>query len=292
MAKTTKQVTKPTQQAAKPRYSVVREKDATVKITVVVPWNEVESARKEIVNTLVKDVTLPGFRKGMAPKDIASAKLSKEKVQEELLKTILTQEYTKAVKENEIRPIVNPRVHIEAFEDGTNLEFMAETCEEPKIDLKNYKDEVKKITAASKIIVPGKEPEKVGLEKILDAVLSASSGSIPPVLVEQEANRLISNLLDELKRLGVSLDQYLASRNKNADDLRKEYNLQAEKDLKLEVVLRKIADEEKITVEQADVDTALASFKDEEARKEVLKNPYYLAAIIRQQKTLDFLSKI
>lgn len=292
MAKTIKQSAKPVQQTAKPRHSVVREKDATVKITVVVPWNEVEAVRKEIVDKLAKEITLPGFRKGMAPKEIAAAKLSKEKIQEELLKKILTDEYSKAVKENNIQPIVNPRIHIEAFEDGTNLEFMAETCEEPKIELKNYKEEVKKLTAKSKIVIPGKDVEKVGLEKIVDVLLSTVEGTIPSVLVEQETNRLISNLLDELKRMGVSLDQYLASRSKNADELRKEYSHQAERDLKLEVVLRKIADEEKITVEQPDVETALGSLKDEDSRKEVLKNPYYLAAIIRQQKALDFLSKL
>jgi trigger factor len=111
-------------------------------------------------------------------------------------------------------------------------------------------------------------------------------------LIEQEANRLLSQLLDEIKRLGVSLDQYLASRGNTDKELRMEYEERAEKDLKLEFLLRRIADEEKITVEQQDIDKAVSEIKDEKQRKEVSSNPYLVAAIIRQQKTLDFLSKI
>jgi trigger factor len=126
----------------------------------------------------------------------------------------------------------------------------------------------------------------------LDAALTSSKVEIPKILVEQETDRLLSQLLDELKTLGVTLDQYLASRNKTGEQLRAEYAERAEKDLKLEFMLRKIADEEKITVEQADIEKALGEIKDEKQKKDVASNPYLVAAIIRQQKTLDFLSKL
>lgn len=98
--------------------------------------------------------------------------------------------------------------------------------------------------------------------------------------------------MEELKTLGVTLDQFLASRGKTGDTLRAEYFERAEKDLKLEFMLRKIADEEKISVEPADVEKAIGEIKDEKQKKEVAANPYLVAAIIRQQKTLDFLTKI
>ena len=177
---------------------------------------------------------------------------------------------------------------------------MAETCEQPEVDLGNYKEEVAKIKpAAPKIIIPGQPEEKEAqneagkkLDQILEAVLSQAKVNIPKVLVEQETNRLLSQLLDELKRLGVTLDQYLASRGKNADQIRAEYDERSEKDLKLEFVLRKIADDEKITVDQQDIDQALAAIKDENERKQIAQNPYLVASIIRQQKTLDFVSKL
>lgn len=283
---------------AKPRVSVNRLSDSSIEIKICVPWNDVEKIRKDVVDKLAQTITVPGFRPGKAPKNQALSKIPKEKVQEEMLKIILTNEYTKAVKDNNIKPIINPKIHIEAFEEGTPLEFEAITCEEPIVELGNYKDIVKKITAPSKIVLPGKDPsagsgqEKVPLDDVIKAALSATTTNIPRVLVEQETNRLLSQLLDEIKRLGVSLDQYLASRSKNSDQLRAEYEEKAKSDIKLEFMLRKIADIEKIVVEQKDIETALATIEDQNQRKEIAQNPYMLAGIIRQQKTLDFLSRL
>lgn len=280
---------------AKQRFSVSKSDDHTISIKIVIPWNEVEKARSEVVEELIKEVELPGFRKGKAPLDLAQAKLAKEKVNEEVLKKILTKEYVEAVKANNIQPIINPKIHIEAFDEGTNLEFTALTCEEPKIDLKNYKEEVKKLKPTPKVIVPGKpetETPKVTLEQIFEAVLKSSEVKIPKILVEQETDRLLSQLLSELKTIGVSLDQFLANRGKTGDELRAEYMDKADNDLKLEFLLRKIADSEKITVEENDIQQAIGAITDENQKKEILKNPYYLASVIRQQKTIDFLSKL
>lgn len=289
------------------RYSSEKKPNGTIVIKIVVPAADVERVREKIVDELVKNVEIQGFRKGTVPRNLAEKKLNPETVREEILKKILTDEYVAAVKQIDIKPIINPRIHVEEFADGTNLEFTAETCEEPTVNLKNYKEEAKKIKPTPKIIVPhssadassvqaGKpeteqEPGKK-LDEILAAILSAAEITIPKILIEQETDRLLSQLLDELKKLGVSLNQYLASRSKTADMLRAEYSERAEKDLKLEFVLRKIADEEKITVEQKDIEQALAAIKDEKERSQIAQNPYLVATILRQQKTLDYLSKI
>lgn len=136
------------------------------------------------------------------------------------------------------------------------------------------------------------EAQNRKLDQILNEILNVVQIQVPKILVEQEADRLLSQLLDELKRLGVSLDQYLASRQKTAETLRSEYETRALQDLKLEFILRKIADDEKITVDQPDIQKALAQIKDPKEREQISKNPYLVGAIIRQQKTLDFLAKL
>lgn len=313
-----KQATKTEEPKQKPveRRNLEKKADGTLLIKISIPWTDVEKARESTVDELVKSVEIPGFRKGNIPRKIAEEKLPKEKVHEELLKKILTQEYVEAVKALGVKPIINPKIHVEEFDDGTALEFQAETCEEPEVVLNNYKEEVKKIKPAStrsslgepapKIILPhskssGQEEseEPSGqvvpvkkLDEILDTVLSVSKITIPKILIEQEANRLLSQLLDELKKLGVSLEQYLASREKTGEQLRAEYEERAEKDLKLEFLLRKIADEEKIIVEEKDIQEAISSIKDEKQKESVSQNPYLLASIIRQQKTLDFLTTL
>lgn len=266
--------------------------DKTITLKITVPWKTVEEARTKVVDTLVKEVTAPGFRKGTAPRNIAEQYLKKEVVQEEVLKEVLGKSYNEAVKAQNITPIITPRVHVETFEDGTDLVFSAEVCEAPEVTLGDYKSEVAKVTAKTKIAVPGKEEVKPNVNEVLEAVSASSKVEIPKVLYEQEAQRLLSQTLDELKSLGLTLDQYLNSRGKTADDMKTEAESRAKSDLAIEFTLRKIADTENITVEKADIDEALAGIQDENQKQQLLQNPYFLASIIRQQKTLDFLAKI
>lgn len=283
------------------KSEITRANDGTITLKITVAWTDVEKARQKVLEELAKQVELPGFRKGTAPGKLVAEKLGKAKINEETLKKLLPSSYVDAIKLNGLNPIIHPKIHVETFDDGTDLKFTAETCEEPSINLKNYKDEVKKITAKSKIIIPHStgslqagsgEEKKPPLDEIIQAILVHSDVVVSKVLIEQEANRLLSGLLDELKNLGLSLDQYLVSRNKTAESLRAEYEEKARQDIKLEFVLRKIAEDEKITVDQKDIDEAIGKVKDEQQRAELSKNPYVVASIIRQQKTLDYLSKI
>ena len=98
--------------------------------------------------------------------------------------------------------------------------------------------------------------------------------------------------MDEVKRLGLTLDQYLASTGRNTEALRTEYAKKAENDIKLEFLLQKIADDEKITVEETEIDEAIGQAKTEAEKQNLQNNRYLLASIIRQQKTLDFLRSL
>jgi len=293
------------------KKTIERKDDGTIILTITVPSSDVKKAREAVENELIKHVSLPGFRKGKVPKAQAVAKLPADLVQEETLKKVLPKAYNKAIEENNLHPVISPKLHLLPQEEGKDLEFTAETCELPKLELKNYKDEVKKVTASSKIVVPhsphspakagsvqassgqaGKEQPKPSMDEILAAVVKSTEAQIPKIMADQEVNRLLSNLLDELKKLGLTLDQYLSSRGKTAEQLRAEYEEKAKNDLKLEFALKKIADNERIIVEQKDIDETLNTIKDPKQKEEISKNPYFLAGIIRQQKTLDFLSKI
>ena len=110
---------------------------------------------------------------------------------------------------------------------------------------------------------------------------------VPKVIIDQEVDRLLAQTLDEVKRLGLTLDQYLASTGRNIDALRQEYEKKAENDIKLEFLLQKIAETEKITVEDKEIDEAITQAKTEAERQNLQNNRYLLASIIRQQKTLQ-----
>ena len=126
----------------------------------------------------------------------------------------------------------------------------------------------------------------------MKAALTDAKVQIPAILVEQEADRLLSQLLNDIKRLGLSLDQYLASTNRKPEDLRAEYAKRAEDDIKLEFVLQKIAELEKITVDDTEIEEAIQKAKDPAEKQNLSANKYLLAGILRQQKTLDLLMNL
>lgn len=277
-----------------PKEGFVRKSDGTLEITIIIPWSEAKKAQDQIENDLLKHVKIAGFRPGQAPKNVAKAKLNPETIKEEVLKKVVGKSYNDALTKHNLNPIITPHVHIEVFTEGTDIVFTAETCEEPEIELMNYQEEIKKVTAKNKILVPGKDPKPQGesIDEILNVALKVAKITIPGILIENESSRLLTQLLEELKKLGLTLDQYLTSRNLEPEKLKEEYKAKAEQDLKLEFFLRKVADAEKITVEKEDIEKALATIENPTEREEIMKNPYLVASIIRQQKTVSFLSEL
>ncbi len=266
--------------------------DGTIDINVVLPWSVVKKTKDEVIDEHVKDATLPGFRKGKAPKDIVEKSLDGGHIKEDVLRKLLPEAYAKAINDLKIKPIISPKIHVQKIDENQDWEFSAQTCEMPTIDLGNYKAEVKKITGKSKIVVPGKEKAPVSFEEITKALLDSSKITIPAVIIDQEVEKLLAQTLDEIKRLGLTLDQYLASTGKNIDALRDGYKVKAETDVKLEFILQEIARSENITVEDKEIEDALNTAKTPAERQNLEQNKYLLASIIRQQKTLDFLKNL
>lgn len=274
--------------------TLTREQDGTIKLTITVPKADIQKATEDVVANAVKNADIKGFRKGKAPRKLVEETINQDKLREEVLRTVLPPLYMKAVQENNIRPIMNPKIHMEKLEEGKDWIITAVTAEMPEITLGKYKDEVKKITAKSKIVLPGKEdkPQEPNMDDILKAVLESTKATIPAILVQQEADRLLSQMFDEIKKLGLTLDQYMQSTGKKPEELRAEYETKAANDMKLEFALQKIAEEEKLQVEEKDITEAINQAKDPAEKASMEQNRYLLASILRQRKTLDFLKNL
>jgi FKBP-type peptidyl-prolyl cis-trans isomerase (trigger factor) len=271
---------------------LARQDDGTIQLTITIGWDLVKKTQAEVIEGYVKSAELPGFRQGKAPKKLVEEKIDKDHLREDTLKKLLPEAYVEAVKEHNLRPILNPKIHVQKLENDKDWEFTAFTAEAPEITLGDYKDAVKKVTAKAKIVVPGKEQAPTSFEEIAKAVLETVKIQIPKIIIDQEVDRLLAQTLDEVKRLGLTLDQYLASTGRNSETLRQEYEKKAENDIKLEFVLQKIAETEKINVEDKEIDEAIAQAKTDAEKQNLQNNRYLLASIIRQQKTLDFLRNL
>src|SRR3989344_6422140 len=282
--------------------------DGTIELTITIPWTTIQSSYEEHVAHTTQHAQVPGFRKGKAPKKLVEDKLDKTKVYEDVIRDILPKVYSEAVSEQKLKPILVPKIELKEAKEGADWVIRALTCEKPPVTLGDYKKAVSELKASKKqkIWAPGQEikkdeqgkqgqqekTDKPTIDELLHALFTTITISLPTLLVEHEINRLLSDLIDQTKKLGLTVEQYLASTQRSADSIRKEYEEQAKRTLTLEFALEDIADKESIFVSDDDIDTVIKSAKSDDERKALTEQRYYIASVLRRQKTIDFLSAL
>lgn len=132
-------------------------------------------------------------------------------------------------------------------------------------------------------------------QELLDIIIERTEIKISQELVDQEVEGLISDMEYKFSSRGVEFEKYLESIKKNRNDLRKEYKDEAEKRVKIGLVLSQIAKEEGILVTDAEIEaevnkrtTGLENA--EELRQNYMANPELKKNIEIQlftRKTID-----
>lgn len=276
--------------------------EGTIELTITIPHKRVSKLYDGVVERFAKTVEIKGFRKGKAPKKLIEERLDKSKVYEEVLKELIPQVYIEAIKEHKVTPIVNPKVQVISLEEGKDWIIKALTCELPKVELGNYKEAVRKALAAEKIWTPGKEKEEEKkqekeedrLRKVFDILLETVKVEVPSLLIEDEVNRMLSRLLDQTNRLGLTVEQYLASVGKTSEQLQAEYRKTAQEQIKLELSLSTIADEQAVKIKDSKVEAMIKATPDEKTRQ-ALDTPAqraYIRQILRKRAVIDNLLKL
>lgn len=271
--------------------------DGSIEFTITLPWADIQSTYMEVVTETAGNAEIAGFRKGKAPKQIVEENIDKTKAYEETIKRLVPKAYTDAVQEHKVAPIMMPQVELKEAQEGKDWVISAKTCERPKISLKDYRKVISDLKSekAKKIFVPGKDnpseekPKGPTVDEVLDKLLTAVEATIPEILLEHEVTHQLSLLVDQTKKLGLTVEQYLTSTGKTVDSIRTDYKDIALKNLTLEFGLEAISEKENTVVNDEEVTKIIAGTKTEEERKNLESQRYYLTSLIRRQKTLDAL---
>jgi trigger factor len=91
-------------------------------------------------------------------------------------------------------------------------------------------------------------------EELLEALAEQSEIDAPPVFVNREVEGLIRGLAYELQEQGFTLDGYLNTTGRTAEDLIAEFKPTAEKRVTKSLILAKLVEEEEIEVEDSEVE--------------------------------------
>ena len=139
----------------------------------------------------------------------------------------------------------------------------------------------------------GEEKERAEKDKrrgkLIEKLLETTPLSVPRIFIESEQEKIMAQMREDVGRFGMQFDEYLKKINKTEEGIRNEFREQATKRAKLQLILNKIAEEEKVEVDQKEVEEelkhALEHFPD--ARPDLVR--IHIETVMRNEKVLKML---
>src|SRR4030042_1412110 len=110
-------------------------KNSQVTLNIEVEPVEIDKYLAKAYNRLVKRVSVPGFRKGKAPRDVLERQIGKDALFQEALEDLIPATYKEALEEQKIEPIAQPQFEMIQPEP---LIFKAVVPLKPTIKLGDY----------------------------------------------------------------------------------------------------------------------------------------------------------
>ena len=114
----------------------------TIKLSVVCSPEQVSDAFDRALKAISKEVRLPGFRPGHAPKHMVEKMVSKDELYNQAADELVRRTYEKALKDQNIEPDpgVRPSVELEELDrEAKTATYSAKVPLPPKIELSEYK---------------------------------------------------------------------------------------------------------------------------------------------------------
>ncbi|MFA6694746.1 MAG: trigger factor, partial [Bacillota bacterium] len=122
---------------------------ATLKVTI--PAKEFKDFYNSAVSNLSREVNIPGFRKGKAPKQIVISRLGENYVLSEAAQIAISKTYANAIQSNDVKPFSEPEYEVEQVEADKDFIYNIVVDILPEIELPEYKGvkAVKKVKKAT-----------------------------------------------------------------------------------------------------------------------------------------------
>jgi len=264
-----------------------------VELKIEVPAEEFQPFREKAVLEIAKNFEKEGFRKGKVPAEIVEKEAGEQNIMAEAGELCIRDNYVKAVRENDINAIGQPKIEILKMAPGNPLEFKATVSVMPEIELPDYKKivsgiERKEIKVTDSEIAKLKEQkenrEKERLrEEILEKIGEAANIDIPDALLESEQARMLENLKNQVgQMLGITFEEYLNKVGKNESEVFDSLKPEAAKKVRNSLVLREIAKQEKLEATEEEIKAE---------NEKILKN-YPQASQIDQERLKEYSKEV
>jgi FKBP-type peptidyl-prolyl cis-trans isomerase (trigger factor) len=305
--------------------------EAEAEITGEISLPFLVACRSEALESLGKSVSLPGFRAGHIPEDVLVKKVGEMRVLEESAEIALAREYQGILEEAKLSPIGRPEISIVKLAPGIALEFKIRVHLEPEFELPDYKaisseimkgkddievsdkevqevlEEIQKREVKADLeegeTLEGKIKENLLEEKkfrarekkrlkIVEELVKKTDIAVPKVLVESELIKMLAQFKDDVERMGMKWEAYLAEAKKTEEDIKNEWKDQALQRVKAELIVIKIAETEKLEPDEKELEHEAKHILSHYPDADPLRARLFAYTQIRNAKVMEFLELV
>ncbi len=108
------------------------------KLTVEVPFEEIQPSLDAAYKKIAQQINIPGFRRGKVPPMVIDRQVGRAAVLDEAVNEVLPKTYVEALEANELVPLGQPEIEVTKLEDNELLEFTAEVDIRPQFEVPAY----------------------------------------------------------------------------------------------------------------------------------------------------------
>ena len=296
-----KKATKQTEKAEKPLIA------PNTVLTLTIDKETAAEAYKTTLKKNAKDLKTSGFRKGKVPADVAEKMLGEDRIIQDALELCVPDAYRALIEKEKKQPLTYPEFNPISLKKGEDWTIEVHIAEKPVISVKGYKkvtkDALKQAETELKkqekdMAAHVKEAEKKGekhdhpheitdqqkrehrLQVIYKALIEHIKPEIPELLVKEETRYDLENVSQRLKQMNIKFEDFLKHRNMTFEQLSTELAAGALGRLQATFIISTLAEEEKITVSQKDVDEVIEKTADKKLQEQQKADPRYQSMLI------------
>ena len=281
--------------------------NSELKIVATIENSKVAASYENIVEKIVNESEIKGFRKGKAPKEVVIEKMDISKVHGEVISDLLKTYYPQILKEKSIFPYSNPKIDVKEFELDKDFVFEAIVATKPEVKVGDYIKIIKKLLEEKKKTLKKENEEKVKegqevtisepeltAEEIVNAISEESKVDLSELMINEETDRLLERFINQIRQLNLNVDSLLKAQNKTYDDLLQDHKKIAENNIKSEFILNEIIKDQKLEASEDEIVEFVNNIGDENLKNQLLNTSekWYVKTMIEKNKALDYLKNL
>lgn len=126
---------------------------------------------------------------------------------------------------------------------------------------------------------------------IAEKILAEVKMDIPEILVNAELDKIVAQVQDDVQRSGKDFKKYLEEQKKNEVELRDSFREEGEKRAKIEIVLKEIAQKEKIKSDKKKMDEQVQNLIKVHGEENTKNIKLYIQNLMINDEVMKFLEK-